>query len=389
MSQSYLFTSESVSAGHPDKVCDQISDAVLDAYLELDADSRVACETMIKNNMVYIAGEITSKGSPDLESVVRKTIKEIGYDNDDYGFNGDNCEFTNLISEQSPDISQGVTEGEGENLEQGAGDQGLMFGYACNETDSLMPLPIDLSHRLVKQQADIMKSGEITWLRPDAKSQVSVIYSDNGKKIEGLSAIVLSTQHDEDVSQEEIKSEVMSKIIKPIVPEEWLLDSTDIFINPTGKFVIGGPVGDCGLTGRKIIVDTYGGMARHGGGAFSGKDPSKVDRSAAYASRYVAKNIVAAGLADYCEIQVSYAIGVAKPTSIHVETFNSEKIEKHEIINIVETKFDLRPKNLIEMLDLKKPIYLPTAAYGHFGRTDIDLSWERTDKAQALKKYLK
>ena len=389
MSQSYLFTSESVSAGHPDKVCDQISDAVLDAYLELDADSRVACETMIKNNMVYIAGEITSKGSPDLESVVRKTIKEIGYDNDDYGFNGDNCEFTNLISEQSPDISQGVTEGEGENLEQGAGDQGLMFGYACNETDSLMPLPIDLSHRLVKQQADVMKSGEINWLRPDAKSQVSVIYSDNGKKIEGLSAIVLSTQHDEDVSQEEIKSEVMSKIIKPIVPEEWLLDSTDIFINPTGKFVIGGPVGDCGLTGRKIIVGTYGGMARHGGGAFSGKDPSKVDRSAAYASRYVAKNIVAAGLADYCEIQVSYAIGVAKPTSIHVETFNSEKISKDEIINIVETKFDLRPKNLIEMLDLKKPIYLPTAAYGHFGRTDIDLSWERTDKAQALKKYLK
>ena len=389
MNQSYLFTSESVSAGHPDKVCDQISDAVLDAYLELDADSRVACETMIKNNMVYIAGEITSKGSPDLESVVRKTIKEIGYDNDEYGFNGDNCEFTNLISEQSPDISQGVTEGEGENLEQGAGDQGLMFGYACNETDSLMPLPIDLSHRLVKQQADVMKSGDISWLRPDAKSQVSVIYSDNGKKIEGLSAIVLSTQHDDDVSQEEIKSEVMSKIIKPIVPEEWLLASTDIFINPTGKFVIGGHVGDCGLTGRKIIVDTYGGMARHGGGAFSGKDPSKVDRSAAYASRYVAKNIVAAGLADYCEIQVSYAIGVAKPTSIHVETFNSEKISKDEIINIVETKFDLRPKNLIEMLDLKKPIYLPTAAYGHFGRTDIDLSWERTDKAQALKKYLK
>ncbi len=389
MSQSYLFTSESVSGGHPDKVCDQISDAVLDAYLELDTDSRVACETMIKNNMVYIAGEITSKGSPDLESVVRKTIKEIGYDNDEYGFNGDNCEFTNLISEQSPDISQGVTEGEGENLEQGAGDQGLMFGYACNETDSLMPLPIDLSHRLVKQQADIMKSGEISWLRPDAKSQVSVIYSDNGKKIEGLSAIVLSTQHDDDVSQEEIKSEVMSKIIKPVVPEEWLLDSTDIFINPTGKFVIGGPVGDCGLTGRKIIVDTYGGMARHGGGAFSGKDPSKVDRSAAYASRYVAKNIVAAGLADYCEIQVSYAIGVAKPTSIHVETFNSEKISKDEIINIVETKFDLRPKNLIEMLDLKKPIYLPTAAYGHFGRTDIDLSWERTDKAQELKRYLK
>jgi S-adenosylmethionine synthetase len=293
-------------------------------------------------------------------------------------------EFTNLVFEQSPDISQGVTEGEGENLEQGAGDQGLMFGYACRETDSLMPLPIDLSHRLVKKQADVMKSGEIKWLRPDAKSQVSVIYSDDGKTIEGLSAVVLSTQHDEDVSQEEIKAEVMDKIIKPIVPEEWILDSTNIYINPTGKFVIGGPVGDCGLTGRKIIVDTYGGMARHGGGAFSGKDPSKVDRSAAYASRYVAKNIVAAGLADYCEIQVSYAIGVAEPTSIHVETFNSEKISKGAIVKIVEEEFDLRPKSLINMLDLKRPIYLQTAAYGHFGRSDIDLSWERTDKASEI-----
>ena len=386
MSNTYLFTSESVSAGHPDKVCDQISDAVLDAYLAEDPDSRVACETMIKNNMVFIAGEITSKGSPDLEPVVRKTIKDIGYDSDEYGFNGDNCEFTNLISEQSPDISQGVTEGEGVDLEQGAGDQGLMFGYACTETESLMPLPIDLSHRLVKQQADVMKSNEISWLRPDAKSQVSVIYSDGGKKIEGLSAVVLSTQHDDDVTHSEIESQVMEKIIRPIVPSEWLTDRTDIFINPTGKFVIGGPVGDCGLTGRKIIVDTYGGMARHGGGAFSGKDPSKVDRSAAYASRYVAKNIVAAGLADFCEIQVSYAIGVAKPTSIFVETFNSEKVAKEVIVKLVEEEFDLRPKSIIEMLDLKRPIYQQTAAYGHFGRTDIELSWEKTDRAEKLKK---
>ena len=386
MSNTYLFTSESVSAGHPDKVCDQISDAVLDAYLAEDPDSRVACETMIKNNMVFIAGEITSKGSPDLEPVVRKTIKDIGYDSDEYGFNGDNCEFTNLISEQSPDISQGVTEGEGVDLEQGAGDQGLMFGYACTETESLMPLPIDLSHRLVKQQADVMKSNEISWLRPDAKSQVSVIYSDGGKKIEGLSAVVLSTQHDDDVTHSEIESQVMEKIIRPIVPSEWLTNKTDIFINPTGKFVIGGPVGDCGLTGRKIIVDTYGGMARHGGGAFSGKDPSKVDRSAAYASRYVAKNLVAAGLADFCEIQVSYAIGVAKPTSIFVETFNSEKVAKEVIVKLVEEEFDLRPKSIIEMLDLKRPIYQQTAAYGHFGRTDIELSWEKTDRAEKLKK---
>ena len=381
---SYIFTSESVSAGHPDKVCDQISDAVLDAYLAVDPNSRVACETMIKNNMVFIAGEITSTGSPDLEPVVRQTIKDIGYDNDEYGFNGDTCEFTNLVFEQSPDISQGVTEGEGENLEQGAGDQGLMFGYACTETEALMPLPIDLSHRLVRQQSEVMKSNGLSWLRPDAKSQVSAIYSDDGKTIEGLSAIVLSTQHDEDVTQDEIKEGVMENIIKPIVPQEWILDSTKIYINPTGKFVIGGPVGDCGLTGRKIIVDTYGGMARHGGGAFSGKDPSKVDRSAAYAARYVAKNIVAAELADYCEIQVSYAIGVAKPTSINVNTFDSEKVSKEAIEKIVEEKFDLRPKSLINMLDLKRPIYLPTAAYGHFGRTDIDLSWEKTDKASEI-----
>ena len=381
---SYIFTSESVSGGHPDKVCDQISDAILDAYLAEDPNSRVACETMVKNNMVYISGEITSLGNPDLEPIVRQTINDIGYNNDELGFNGNTCEFTNLVFQQSSDIAQGVNEGEGEDLEQGAGDQGVMFGYACKETNSLMPLPIDLSHRLVKKQADVMKSGELDWLRPDAKSQVSVIYDDNGKTIKGLSAIVLSTQHDEDISQEEIKSEVMDKIIKPIVPEEWILDSTNIYINPTGKFVIGGPVGDCGLTGRKIIVDTYGGMARHGGGAFSGKDPSKVDRSAAYAARYVAKNIVAAGLADYCEIQVSYAIGVATPISINVNTFDSEKISKETIEKVVEESFDLKPKSLIDMLDLKKPIYLPTAAYGHFGRTDIDLSWERTDKANEI-----
>ena len=381
---SYIFTSESVSAGHPDKVCDQISDAVLDAYLSEDPNSRVACETMIKNNMVFIAGEITSSGSPDLEPVVRQTINDIGYDTDDYGFNGDTCEFTNLVFEQSPDISQGVTEGEGENLEQGAGDQGLMFGYACTETESLMPLPIDLSHRLVRQQAEVMKSNELSWLRPDAKSQVSAIYSDDGKTIEGLSAIVLSTQHDEDITQDEIKEGVMENIIKPIVPQEWILDSTKIYINPTGKFVIGGPVGDCGLTGRKIIVDTYGGMARHGGGAFSGKDPSKVDRSAAYAARYVAKNIVAAKIAEKCEIQISYAIGVAEPTSIFVDTFGTSTIEHPELENIIRENFDLRPKGIIKMLDLKKPIYQDTAAYGHFGRDDKTFSWESIDKAKNL-----
>ena len=380
---SYIFTSESVSGGHPDKVCDQISDAVLDAYLAEDPNSRVACETMIKNNMVFIAGEITSLASPDLEPVVRKTINDIGYNSEEYGFNGDTCEFTNLVFEQSPDISQGVTEGEGENLEQGAGDQGLMFGYACKETDSLMPLPIDLSHRLVKKQADVMKSGEIKWLRPDAKSQVSVIYSDDGKTIEGLSAVVLSTQHDEDVTQEEIKDEVMEKIIKPIVPEEWLLDSTNIYINPTGKFVIGGPVGDCGLTGRKIIVDTYGGMARHGGGAFSGKDPSKVDRSAAYASRYVAKNVVASGIADKCLIQLAYAIGVSKPLSIYVDLFSND-LEKNKFVEKkIRENFDLSPRGIREMLSLNKPIYEKTAAYGHFGRapeTSGAFSWEKVDK---------
>ena len=382
---SYIFTSESVSAGHPDKVCDQISDAILDAYLSADPESRVACETMIKNNLVFVAGEITSTAKPNIEEIIRKTIIEIGYDDDSLGFNGSNCEIKNLLSQQSSDIAQGVNEGEGENLEQGAGDQGLMFGYACNETDTLMPLPIDLAHKLVRKQTDLMRSKEIEWLRPDAKSQVSVIYEDDGKTIKGLSAIVLSTQHSETVSQDEIKSSVMKNIIEPTVPKEWLLDSTDIFINPTGNFVIGGPVGDCGLTGRKIIVDTYGGMARHGGGAFSGKDPSKVDRSAAYASRYVAKNIVAAGLADYCEIQVSYAIGVAKPTSININTFNSEKIPMSKIYELVDKYFDLRPKSLIEMLQLKNISYLPTAAFGHFGRSEEAFTWEKTDKAELLK----
>jgi S-adenosylmethionine synthetase len=380
----YIFTSESVSEGHPDKVCDQVSDAVLDAYLNEDPESRVACETLVKNNLVVIAGEITSKGNPDLESVVRKVINEIGYNDDVLGFNGSTCKFENHITKQSPDIAQGVNEGEGEDLNQGAGDQGLMFGYACKETESLMPAPIDLSHKLVKKQSEVRKSGLLSWLRPDAKSQVSVEYGDNGKTIKGLSAIVLSTQHDEDISHKEIKDQVFKHIIKPVVPRNWITPETKIFINPTGKFVIGGPVGDCGLTGRKIIVDTYGGMARHGGGAFSGKDPSKVDRSAAYASRYVAKNIVAAGLADYCEIQVSYAIGVAEPTSISIDTFGSSKISEKELESLVRNHFDLRPKSLINALQLKRPIYKDTAAYGHFGRSESNFSWEKTDLSNIL-----
>ena len=380
----YIFTSESVSEGHPDKVCDQISDAVLDAYLKEDPESRVACETLVKNNLVVIAGEITSKANPDLENVVRKVINEIGYNDDVLGFNGSTCKFENHITKQSPDIAQGVNEGEGEDLNQGAGDQGLMFGYACKETESLMPAPIDLSHRLVKKQSEVRKSGLLSWLRPDAKSQVSVEYGDNGKTIKGLSAIVLSTQHNEDISHQEIKDQVFEHIIEPVVPSNWITPKTKIFINPTGKFVIGGPVGDCGLTGRKIIVDTYGGMARHGGGAFSGKDPSKVDRSAAYASRYVAKNIVAAGLADYCEIQVSYAIGVAEPTSISIDTFGSGKMSEKELETLIKKHFDLRPKSLINALQLKRPIYQDTAAYGHFGRNGDNFSWEKTDLSDIL-----
>ncbi len=381
----YIFTSESVSEGHPDKVCDQISDAILDSYLAQDPNSRVACETLIKNNTVIVAGEITSSGTPNIEEVIRNTVNEIGYNHDDLGFNGNNCEIQNLISKQSPDIAQGVNEGEGEDLDQGAGDQGLMFGYACSETPVLMPAPINLSHELVLKQSEVRKNGELSWLRPDAKSQVSVVYKDDRKTVDYVSAIVLSTQHDEDVSQDEIKAKVREKIINPIIPTEWIKEDTKIYINPTGKFVIGGPVGDCGLTGRKIIVDTYGGMARHGGGAFSGKDPSKVDRSAAYACRYVAKNIVAAGLAERCEVQVSYAIGIAEPTSITVDTLGTGNLSENEISQIVRDNFDLRPKNLINLLDLKRPIYKNTASYGHFGRENIDFSWENTDISSQIK----
>ena len=381
----YIFTSESVSEGHPDKVCDQISDAILDSYLAQDPNSRVACETLIKNNTVIVAGEITSNGTPNIEEVIRNTVNEIGYSYDDLGFNGNNCEIQNLISKQSPDIAQGVNEGEGEDLDQGAGDQGLMFGYACSETPVLMPAPINLSHELVLKQSEVRKNGELSWLRPDAKSQVSVVYKDDRKTVDYVSAIVLSTQHDEDISQDEIKAKVREKIINPIIPTEWIKEDTKIYINPTGKFVIGGPVGDCGLTGRKIIVDTYGGMARHGGGAFSGKDPSKVDRSAAYACRYVAKNIVAAGLAERCEVQVSYAIGIAEPTSITVDTLGTGNLSENEISQIVRDNFDLRPKNLINLLDLKRPIYKNTASYGHCGRENKDFSWENTDISSQIK----
>ena len=376
-----IFTSESVSAGHPDKVCDQISDAILDAALSQDKDSRVAVETLVKDNQVVLAGEITTNAEIDYADIVRKTILEIGYNKEEYGFNGNTCSVTNLLGAQSQDISIGVTESE--NHEQGAGDQGLMFGYAENSTDELMPAPIMLAHKLVRRQADLMLSGSLPWLRPDAKSQVSCIYEDN--KIVGVDAVVLSTQHDGDISLDELREVVLEEIIKPILPEQWLTNNTQYHINPTGNFEIGGPVGDAGLTGRKIIVDTYGGMARHGGGAFSGKDPSKVDRSAAYATRYVAKNIVAAGLAERCEIQVSYAIGVAEPTSISVDTFGTGKLPHHEIVDLIREHFDLRPKGLIAMLDLKRPIYQQTASYGHFGRTEDSISWEKIDRVDLLK----
>ena len=376
-----IFTSESVSAGHPDKVCDQISDAILDAALTEDKNSRVAVETLVKDNHVVLAGEITTGANINYEQIVRDTIIGIGYDKDEYGFNGHTCDLINLLGEQSQDIAMGVDEFE--NHEQGAGDQGLMFGYACNATDVYMPAPVLYAHRLVAKQAELMKNGALAWLRPDAKSQVSCIY--DGHKIVGIDAVVLSTQHDEDVSLDELREAVLEEIIKPVLPNEWITNSTKLHINPTGNFVIGGPVGDAGLTGRKIIVDTYGGMARHGGGAFSGKDPSKVDRSAAYATRYVAKNIVAAGLAARCEVQVSYAIGVAEPTSISVETFGTGKISNDEIETLVREHFDLRPKGLIDMLDLKRPIYQQTASYGHFGRTEEAISWEKTDRTHLLK----
>ncbi|UAA39822.1 methionine adenosyltransferase [Paraneptunicella aestuarii] len=373
-----LFTSESVSEGHPDKIADQISDAVLDAILEQDPKARVACETYVKTGMVMVGGEVTTTAWVDIEELARKTVREIGYTHSDMGFDADSCAVLNTIGKQSPDINQGVDRSRPE--EQGAGDQGLMFGYASNETDVLMPAPITYSHRLVKRQAEVRKDKTLPWLRPDAKSQVTFVYQD-GKPV-GIDAVVLSTQHEESVSLKDLQEAVMEEIIKPVLPADMLSASTKYFINPTGRFVIGGPMGDCGLTGRKIIVDTYGGMARHGGGAFSGKDPSKVDRSAAYAGRYVAKNIVAAGLADRCEIQVSYAIGVAEPTSISVETFGTSKLSNEALTDLVREHFDLRPYGLIKMLDLERPIYQPTAAYGHFGREEFP--WERTDKADAL-----
>jgi len=387
MSEYNIFTSESVSEGHPDKMADAISDTVLDFIIKDDPNARVAVETMVKTGMTIVAGEVTtSTPMDDLEDAIRDTINEIGYNNSDVGFDGHNCAVLNAIGKQSVDISMGVTEGEGAHLEQGAGDQGLMFGYATNETDILMPAPIHYSHRLVEKQAELRKNGTLPWLRPDAKSQVTLRY-DNGKPA-AIDAVVLSTQHDPDISQPDLYEAILEHVIKPVLPAEWLHSETLYHINPTGNFVIGGPVGDCGLTGRKIIVDTYGGMARHGGGAFSGKDPSKVDRSAAYAGRYVAKNIVAAGLADRCEIQVSYAIGVAEPTSISIDTFGTGKLGDDKIEELVREHFDLRPKGLIAMLDLKRPIYKKTAAYGHFGRDDADFTWEKTDKADALKAAL-
>ena len=376
---SYLFTSESVSEGHPDKIADQISDAVLDEILKQDPKARVACETYVKTGMALVGGEITTSAWVDIENLTRQVICDIGYKHSEMGFDGNSCAVLNAIGKQSSDINQGVDR---ENpLDQGAGDQGIMFGYATNETEVLMPAAITYAHRLMEKQAEVRKSGKLAWLRPDAKSQVTLKYEDN--KIVGVDAVVLSTQHSEEVSQKEIYEGVMEEIIKPILPSEWLSQQTKYFINPTGRFVIGGPMGDCGLTGRKIIVDTYGGAARHGGGAFSGKDPSKVDRSAAYAARYVAKNIVAAGLADRCEIQLSYAIGVAEPTSIMVETFGTGKVANELLVQLVREFFDLRPYGLIKMLDLIRPIYRETSAYGHFGREQCP--WEKIDRATELR----
>jgi S-adenosylmethionine synthetase len=383
MSNFHIFTSESVSEGHPDKVADQISDAVLDALLEQDTRARVAVETLVKTGMVLIAGEVTTSAWVDLEGIVRQTVREIGYNSSDIGFDSESCAVLNAIGKQSPDIAMGVDESE--DHEQGAGDQGLMFGYATNETDVLMPAPITYAHLLVRRQAEVRKNGTLSWLRPDAKSQLTFRY-ENDRPV-GVEAVVLSTQHDPDISLKALREAVMDEIIKPVIPAEWLnrCTSENIHINPTGRFVIGGPMGDCGLTGRKIIVDTYGGMARHGGGAFSGKDPSKVDRSAAYAARYVAKNIVAAGLADRCEIQVSYAIGVAEPTSISLNTFGTGKLDEARLVQLVREHFDLRPRGLIKMLDLLRPGYRQTAAYGHFGRKDGLFTWENTDQAELLR----
>jgi len=382
MSRNYIFTSESVGAGHPDKVADNISDAVLDACLAVDPNSRVACETLVNTGLVVLSGEITTTAQLDYTDIARETILDIGYDNPAYGFDGRSCAVLVALDKQSPDIAQGVDEGAGLDLEQGAGDQGLMFGFACRETEQLMPLPIQLAHRLTAKQAEVRKSGKLPWLRPDVKSQVSVAYEND--RPTHVDTIVLSTQHDEEISHEDLKAAVIEEIVMPEVKAFGVNKDIKFHINPTGRFVIGGPVGDCGLTGRKIIVDTYGGMGRHGGGAFSGKDPSKVDRSAAYAARYVAKNIVAAGLADTCEVQIAYAIGVARPVSINVNTFGTGAIGEDRIAKLVAEHFDLRPKGIVRMLDLLRPIYRPTAANGHFGRTGDGFTWEKTDKAEAL-----
>jgi S-adenosylmethionine synthetase len=380
MGNSYLFTSESVSEGHPDKVADQISDAVLDAIISQDKRGRVACETLVKTGVVIVAGEVTTTAWVDVEALVRKTVLDIGYDSSDMGFDGASCGVLNIIGKQSPDIAQGVDRKD--ERKQGAGDQGLMFGYATNETDVLMPAAITLAHRLVKKQAEVRKKGKLAWLRPDAKSQVTLRYENHAPV--GIEAVVLSTQHSPEVSTKTLREAVMEEILKPILPAKWIDKRTKYHINPTGRFVVGGPVGDCGLTGRKIIVDTYGGFARHGGGAFSGKDPSKVDRSAAYGARYVAKNIVAAGLADRCEVQVSYAIGIAEPTSIMIDTFGTGTVSDERLTALVRKHFDLTPYGLREMLDLVRPIYQKTAAYGHFGRTESEFTWESTARAAEL-----
>jgi S-adenosylmethionine synthetase len=380
MSNHYLFTSESVSEGHPDKMADAISDAVVDAVLAQDKRARIAVETLVKTGVAIVAGELTTTASVEFEALIRKTILDIGYDSSEMGYDGASVGVINIIGKQSPDIAQGVDRKD--EKKQGAGDQGLMFGYATNETDVLMPAPIALAHRLVKKQADVRKRGKLPWLRPDAKSQVTLRYEDD--KPVGLEAVVLSTQHSDDISTKNLREAVIEEILKPVLPAKWIDKRTKYHINPTGRFVVGGPVGDCGLTGRKIIVDTYGGYARHGGGAFSGKDPSKVDRSAAYAARYVAKNLVAAGLAEKCEVQVSYAIGVAEPTSIMIETFGTSRLSRERLTQLVRKHFDLTPYGLREMLDLARPIYQKTAAYGHFGRTEAEFSWEKTDRAEAL-----
>ncbi|MFZ1851612.1 MAG: methionine adenosyltransferase [Nitrosomonas sp.] len=381
--KNYLFTSESVSEGHPDKVADQISDAVLDAILSQDKNARVACETLCSTGLIVLSGEITTHASVDYNIIARETVKNIGYTSSNIGFDSTTCAVLTAFNKQSPDIAQGVNRSKEEEMDQGAGDQGLMFGFACDETPQLMPMPIYYAHRLVERQAQLRKSGRLPWLRPDAKSQVSVRYVD-GKPTK-IETVVISTQHDPEIAYQDLKAAVIEEIIKPVLPKEMMSSDTNYLVNPTGRFVVGGPMGDCGLTGRKIIVDSYGGSAPHGGGAFSGKDPSKVDRSASYAGRYVAKNIVAAGIASKCEVQVAYAIGVAKPVSLMVNTFGTGKIDDDKIVQLIEKHFDLRPRGIIYALDLLRPIYAKTAAYGHFGRDEADFTWERTDKANQLR----